>query len=146
MASAEKSCAFPAPSEGKIGANTWTDGGTLVSNNSQITGNTATGSLGGGLFNHSSATLNKTVVSGNSAPDGIGGGIANTTFDAALEATLVLNNSQVTGNSADGGAGGIFNFSFDPAGTSSVTLNHSNVSANTPDNCEPPGSVSGCTN
>jgi len=58
----------------------------------------------------------------------------------------VLNNSQVTGNSADGGAGGIFNFSFDPAGTSSVTLNHSNVSANTPDNCEPPGSVSGCTN
>ena len=122
------------------------NGGTLVSNNSQITGNTATGSLGGGLFNHSSATLNKTVVSANSAPDGIGGGIANTTFDAALEATLVLNNSQVTGNSADGGAGGIFNFSFDPAGTSSVTLNHSNVSANTPDNCEPPGSVSGCTN
>jgi hypothetical protein len=122
------------------------NGGTLVSNNSEITGNTATASLGGGLFNHSAATLNKTVVSGNSAPDGVGGGIANTTFDAALEATLVLNNSQVTGNIADGGAGGIFNFSFDPAGTSSVTLNHSNVSANTPDNCEPPGSVSGCTN
>jgi hypothetical protein len=120
------------------------NGGTLVSNNSEITGNTAIGSLGGGLFNHSAATLNKTVVSGNSAPDGIGGGIANTTFDAALEATLVLNNSQVTGNSADGGAGGIFNFSFDPAGTSLVTLHHSNVSANTPDNCEPPGSVSGC--
>jgi hypothetical protein len=57
----------------------------------------------------------------------------------------VLNNSQVTGNSAASG-GGIVNISFDltvSAGT--VTLNHSDVSANTPDNCEPPGSISGCT-
>jgi hypothetical protein len=78
-------------------------------------------------------------------PGGIGGGIANTTFDAAIPATLVMNNGEVTGNSADGGAGGIFSFSFDPAGTASATLHHVDVSSNTPDNCEPPGSVSGCT-
>ena len=65
--------------------------------------------------------------------------------DAALTATLVINNGQVTGNGADGGAGGILNVSFDPAGTSSVTLHHTNVSSNTSENCEPPGSVSGCT-
>jgi hypothetical protein len=121
------------------------NGGTLQSNNSQITGNTTSGSIGGGLLNHTTAQLNNTIVSGNSAPDGFGGGIANVTFDAAVSATLVVNNSQVTGNSAGGGAGGIFNVSFDPAGTSSATANHTNVAENTPDNCEPPGSVSGCT-
>jgi hypothetical protein len=101
--------------------------------------------VGAGLLNHVTATLNKTVVSGNSAPGGLGGGIANAIFFAGQPTpTLVLNNSQVTGNSADAG-GGIVNISFDPtvsAGT--VTLNHSDVSGNTPDNCEPPGSISGC--
>lgn len=121
------------------------NGGTLQSNNSQITGNTAEGSIGGGLFNHSTAQLNNTVVSGNSVPGGIGGGIANTTFDATIPATLVMNNGAVTGNSAEGGGGGIFSFSFDPAGTASATLHNVNVFSNTPDNCEPPGSVSGCT-
>ena len=62
------------------------NGGTLVSNNSQVTGNMAPGSLGGGILNHAGATLNKTVVSGNSALDdpsgdtGAGGGIANANF------------------------------------------------------------------
>ena len=122
------------------------NGGTLVSNNSQIIGNTAPGATGAGLLNHVTATLNKTVVSGNSAPRGLGGGITNAIFFAGQPTpTLVLNNSQVTGNSADAG-GGIVNISFDPivsAGT--VTLRHSDVSGNTPDNCEPPGSISGCT-
>jgi hypothetical protein len=121
------------------------NGGTLVSNNSQIIGNTAPGAAGAGLLNHVTATLNKTVVSGNSAPGGLGGGIANAIFFAGQPTpTLVLNNSQVTANSADA-AGGILNISFDPtvsAGT--VTLQHTDVSGNTPDNCEPPGSISGC--
>ncbi|MGN6168406.1 MAG: hypothetical protein ACTHQQ_09580, partial [Solirubrobacteraceae bacterium] len=95
---------------------------------------------------HVTATLNKTVVSGNSAPGGLGGGITNAIFFAGQPTpTLVLNNSQVTDNSAAAG-GGIVNISFDPtvsAGT--VTLRHSDVSGNTPDNCEPPGSISGCT-
>ena len=84
-------------------------------------------------------------MSGNSAPGGLGGGITNAIFFAGQPTpTLVLNNSQVTGNNAAAG-GGILNISFDPtvsAGT--VTLTHSDVSGNTPDNCEPPGSISGC--
>jgi hypothetical protein len=122
------------------------NGGTLVSNNSRIIGNTAPGATGAGLLNHVTATLNKTVVSGNSAPGGIGGGITNAVFFAGQPTpTLVLNNSQVTGNSADAG-GGILNISFDPtASPGTVTLNHTDVTGNTPDNCEPPGSISGCT-
>jgi hypothetical protein len=127
------------------------NGGTLVSNNSEIAGNTAPGGAGAGLLIHGdSATLNKTMVTGNTAPndgtdDGIGGGIAN--FNFGLPSTpvvaLTLNNSQVTGNSASGGAGGIINGDF--GGPATVTLNHTQVSGNTPDNCEPPGSISGCT-
>jgi hypothetical protein len=99
------------------------------------------------LLNHATATLNKTVVSGNTATEGsFGGGIVNAIFFAGGPTpTMVINNSQVTGNSADGGGGGIVNISFDPtvsAGT--VTLNHTTVSGNTPDNCEPPGAVAGC--
>jgi hypothetical protein len=97
------------------------------------------------LLNHATATLNNTVVSGNSAPGGFGGGIVNAIFfDGQPEPTLVLNNSQVTNNSADAG-GGIVNISFAataPAGA--VTLHHTTVDSNTPDNCEPPGSISGC--
>jgi hypothetical protein len=123
------------------------NGGTLVSNNSQIIDNTAVGETGAGLLNHVTATLNKTVVSGNTATDGgFGGGIVNAIFFAGQPTpTLVINNGQVTGNSADGGGGGIVNISFDPtvlAGT--VTLNHTDVSGNNPDNCEPPGAVPGC--
>src|SRR5262249_1743788 len=82
------------------------NGGTLVSNNSEITRNNAPGSNGGGFLNHAAATLNKTVVSGNSALDdsigntGVGGGIANFNFgiEGAPAPTLVMNNSTVTGN------------------------------------------------
>ena len=121
------------------------NGGTLVSNNSQIINNSAPGEFGAGLLNHATATLNKTVVSGNTT-DGIGGGIANAIFFAGQPTpTLQINNSQITGNSASEG-GGIINISFDPtvsAGT--VTLYHTTVSSNTPDNCVPGGSIAGCT-
>jgi hypothetical protein len=49
-----------------------------------------------------------------------------------------LNHSQVTGNTASHG-GGIFN----NGGT--VTLSATSVTGNNPDNCEPPGSIPGCT-
>jgi hypothetical protein len=49
-----------------------------------------------------------------------------------------LNHSQVTGNTAAHG-GGIFN----SGGT--VTLAATSVTGNNPDNCEPPGTISGCT-
>jgi hypothetical protein len=122
------------------------NGGTLVSNNSQIINNHAPGETGAGLLNHVTATLNKTVVSGNTAPGGLGGGIVNAIFFLGQPTpTLVANNSTVTNNSADAG-GGIVNISFDPAASpGTVTLDHTDVSGNTPDNCEPPGSISGCT-
>jgi hypothetical protein len=52
--------------------------------------------------------------------------------------TLTLNNSRVADNTA-GHGGGIFNFH----GT--VTLSNSKVTKNNPDNCEPPGTIGGCT-
>lgn len=126
------------------------NGGTLVSNNSQIIDNHAVGDtqVAGGLLNHATATLNRTVVSGNTATDGaFGGGIMNAIFFFGQPTpTMVINNSQVTGNSSDLGGGGIVNISFDPtAAAGTVTLHHTDVSGNNPDNCEPPGSVPGCT-
>jgi hypothetical protein len=58
--------------------------------------------------------------------------------------TLTLDHSRVSHNSASGGGGGIFNGPF--GGPATVTLDHSKVDGNTPDNCEPPGSIAGCTN
>ena len=136
---------------GEDGGGGIANGGTLVSNNSEIAGNTSPGGAGAGLLNHGdSATLNKTTVSGNTAPndgsaDGFGGGIANVNFGlpSTPVVALTLNNSQVTGNSASGGGGGIINADF--GGPATVTLNHTQVSANDPDNCEPSGTIAGCS-
>lgn len=126
------------------------NGGTFISNSSEIAGNSAPGGAGAGLLNHGdSATLNKTTVTGNTAPndgtdDGFGGGIANVNF--GLPSTpivaLTLNHSVVTGNSASGSGGGIINA--DDGGPATVTLNHTDVSGNDPDNCEPLGTIAGC--
>jgi hypothetical protein len=56
---------------------------------------------------------------------------------------VTLQNSTVSSNTANGGpgsGGGIFN----NGGT--VTLLATKVSGNIPDNCDPSGSVRGCTN
>ena len=130
------------------------NGGTLVSNQSLVIGNTAPGAAGGGILNHANATLNETVVSGNNALDdssgdtGMGGGIANANFGGAPPPTLVLNESIVAGNSvsADGMGGGIANITFVGPGTAgTVTLNHTLVRFNHPNNCFPSGSIGGCT-
>jgi CHRD domain len=122
------------------------NGGTLESNNSEIVNNSAPGETGGGLLNHVTATLNHTTVSGNTAEGGLGGGIVNAIFfDGQPTPTLVLNNSDVTGNSADVG-GGIVNTTFaDTAPAGTVTLNHTDVTGNTPNNCVPVGSIAGCS-
>ncbi len=126
------------------------NGSTLVSNNSQVIGNSAPGAVGAGIINHANATLNKTVVAGNVAGDdglgnsGLGGGIANAAFPipGAPSPNLVINNSQVTANTASGEGGGIANVGFEvPAGT--VTINHTQINANNPDNCFP--TIAGCT-
>ena len=78
----------------------------------------------------------------NNRAGGDGGGIANGVPLGGpmplLGGPVTLNHSQVTGNTAAHG-GGIFNF----GGT--VTLSATAVTGNTPDNCEPPGTIAGCT-
>jgi hypothetical protein len=52
---------------------------------------------------------------------------------------LTIKGSKVTGNFASGSGGGIVN----QDGT--VTLIGTRVAGNVPDNCEPPGTIAGCT-
>ncbi len=75
-----------------------TNFGTLLLQDSLITGNSTTGG-GGGIFNSNQLTLRNSEVSGNSA-DSIGGGIVNYSGD-----TLTVTNSLIAGNSANQGAG-----------------------------------------
>jgi hypothetical protein len=91
--------------------------GTLILDNSTVSGNTAT-SEGGGILNYGGTlTLNNSTVSGNTA-NGSGGGISNDF------GTATLNNSTVSGNTSWEG-GGLLNYS------STLTLNNSTVSGNT---------------
>jgi hypothetical protein len=100
---------------------------------SNINDNAATLGSGGGVFNIlDSDTLQNTTVSGNTAALEAGGINDNA-------GTTTIDNSIVTHNTAGSGGGGVFAFS----GT--VPLTNSTVSGNTPDNCEPPGAVTGCT-
>lgn len=134
-------------------------GGTVTLDHSTVSNNTA-GSLGGGIENFAGmVTLTHSTVCGNHATDG--GGIESDTLG-----TLKLSDSTVEHNTATGQGGGIFNFGtvtlirstvedntagdgpgsgggiYNAGGT--VTLIHSRVRHNHPDNCAPPGSVTGC--
>jgi hypothetical protein len=128
--------------------------GTMTLNNSEVNNNTAAGSgvvaSGGGIINAQGPpgaagtgilTLNQTRVLNNSA-GGDGGGIANGVPLPGpvplVGGPVTLNHSRVSGNTAAHG-GGIFNFN------GSVTLLDTTVTNNHPDNCEPPGSIAGCT-
>ena len=127
--------------------------GSMTLNKSEVNGNTAAGSgvvaSGGGIINAQGPpgaaasailVLNNSQVSNNRA-GGDGGGIANGVPLGGpmplIGGPVTLNHSQVTGNTAVHG-GGIFNF----GGT--VTLAKTSVTGNNPDNCEPPGSITGC--
>ncbi|PYS25271.1 MAG: hypothetical protein DMF72_02230 [Acidobacteria bacterium] len=83
---------------------TVTFSGLTISNGSA----TAVPSIGGGIYNQGTLTVNNCVISGNSAQSG-GGGIFN---DALISpASLTINNSTITGNQTGtsgtvGGAGG----------------------------------------
>jgi hypothetical protein len=126
----------------------------MTLNNSEVDGNTAAGTgivaSGGGILNAQGPpgsvdtgilTLNNSRVDQNRA-GGDGGGIAN---GLALGGPMsppggavTLRNSQVEGNTAAHG-GGIFN----SGGT--VTLVGTAVTGNHPDNCEPTGTIAGCS-
>ena len=126
----------------------------MTLNKSEVNGNTASGhgvlASGGGIINAQGPpgaagsavlTLNNSRVNNNRA-GGDGGGIANGVPLGCpiplLGGPVTLNHSQVAGKTAAAG-GGIFNF----GGT--VTLSASSVTGNNPDNCEPPGTITGCT-
>ena len=97
------------------GGGIYNSNGTIILNNSTVSGNTATYYTGGGIYNnHGTLTLNNSTVSGNTATYG-GGGIFN-----RFGGTTTLNNSTVSGNLG----GGIFNDGM-------ATLNNSTVSGNT---------------
>jgi hypothetical protein len=126
--------------------------GRLTLNNSEVNGNSAAGTglvgSGGGIVSvqgppetgDTILTINNSRVNGNHA-HGDGGGIANGVPFGGMPLVggeLTLHNSQVTANTAAHG-GGIFNSG------GSVTLSNTAVTGNTPDNCEPPGTIAGCT-
>jgi len=94
------------------GAGGISNGGTASITSSQITGNSAPDSFGGGVLNHGVMTIDLSRVSYNSAsggsapcgmpPCGGGGGIADLNFMAPDSGVLSLYQSTVNGNSSPG--------------------------------------------
>ena len=94
-----------------------------------FTGNSAF--EGGAIANTGHAALTSVTVQDNFAEVAVGGGIYNGgTLTAAL--------SKIVDNFAEHGGGGIYN-------GGSVALSRTGVSGNTPDNCEPVGTIAGCS-
>ena len=94
--------------------------GSLFVSNSVFSNNRASG-VGGGIFaENSEVTLDNSTLSFNSAF--VGGGIA------AFEANVVINQSTVSRNQAQGDGGGI------AANSGSVTVSNSTISGNNADN------------
>ncbi len=143
------------------------DGGAIFSqgglsiDKSKISGNHAAGT-GGGLFlslGGSGASAVDTEFTGNSATDG--GAIGNLgQLSMDLEDVTILGNharvdggaiynesffttetTQIIGNGAGSGGGGVY----DTGGFATPVLTNSSVRDNNPDNCEPLGSIPGCT-
>jgi hypothetical protein len=129
---------------------------TLVESNTTRTG----GGGGGGLYNDGSLTIEESILRGNHANTN-GGGIYN-----GQGGRIQTYRTTIEGNSAGANGGGIYNATDgrvvhirtlirrNTAATGGgihnagilgrVTLSGSAVTANTPNNCAPPGSVSGC--
>jgi hypothetical protein len=107
--------------------------GTMILSGSTVTGN-VDNLGGGGLFNNEDGVL---TVSGSTITDNTallyGGGLDN----QGPSTTLI--NSTVSANHAGIDGGGIY------VESGTVTLESTAVTGNVPDNCAPPGSVSGCT-
>jgi hypothetical protein len=135
--------------------------GTATLDHVVVFGNNATASVdpgasndatatarGGGLGISGKATLLHTFVHSNTAraSDGVarGGGIDNgDTGTAILKYSKVVNNTAAGNTLADSLGGGIYNAN--PA-SGSVTLTVTQVKGNHPDQCDPTGSVPGCSN
>jgi predicted outer membrane repeat protein len=100
-----------------------------------FTGNSSTDGGAIGNVGESGLDLTDVTISGNHA-SAYGGGIYNEAeFDAV--------STQITRNSAVSGGGGVYNT--DDSVGFTPTLTNSSVVDNQPDNCEPIGSVPGCS-
>jgi hypothetical protein len=105
---------------------------TMTLRSSRFFGNTA--NFGGAIYNGGTAAITGTTFTENEAFAGgaLGGGIVNN------EGTLTAAFSNIVHNTAKDEGGGIEN-------GGSVTLSQTKVSGNTPDNCEPVGTIAGCS-
>jgi predicted outer membrane repeat protein len=103
---------------------------------STVSGNHAAAD-GGGIYdaNETGDSLATSTVSGNDA-GGHGGGI----YSLGGDSSLTASGTRIIRNRAQGGGGGIYDGPY-----VTVTLTSSPVTGNQPDNCEPPGSITGCT-
>lgn len=101
---------------------------TLVVTTTAFTGNSVILDGGGITNDHSQVTLNSCTISGNSADGNGGGGIFNlgNTQDAAI---LEINNSTLSGNSSQFNGGAIYS-SGDSFGTARVQILNSTLSGN----------------
>ncbi len=106
---------------------------TVTLNNSTISGNSADGIFGrgGGVYNYAeygpaTVTLNNSTITDNSAKDG--GGVYNVAYEGSDVATLILNNSTISGNKATDDGGGVYNYAY--YGPTSLIFNNSTISGN----------------
>jgi predicted outer membrane repeat protein len=115
-------------------------GSGLSFSTTTISGNKASGDGGGiysGIGQLAEASFTNSTVSGNQA--GVqGGGLYN-------QASLKASGTQITGNQAGGLPGGGGGGIYDNGSHATATLTSSSPTGNLPDNCEPLGSITGCT-
>jgi hypothetical protein len=146
-------------------------GGGLYENYSQVgvsgtvfRGNSAQDGAGIYLIDGTSATFTDTTIAGNKASS-YGGGIDDEPPYRSPPGQLSLTDDTVSGNYAGESGGGIYNDSgwitavgtaiigniaaiaggIGAPGGATTTLTTSPVRGNSPDNCEPVGSITGCT-
>ena len=104
-----------------------------------FTRNTAT-SNGGAMYAGYTTTVSHSTFTRNTAGS-LGGGIYNGPGSLDFGGPLIVRTSSITGNSAGTGGGGIFNHATLGA---SAGIAGTTVAGNLPDNCAPPGAISGC--
>jgi predicted outer membrane repeat protein len=104
-----------------------------------FTRNTATAS-GGAMYAGYTTTVSNSTFARNTAGS-LGGGIYNGLGSLDFGGPLIVSRSSISGNSARTDGGGIFNHSSLGA---TAGLAGTTVAANLPDNCAPPGAISGC--
>src|SRR5215472_474418 len=123
------------------------DVGQFTLNASQVYGNTSisAGVVGGGIYTGGGITIKSSQIFGNTADntgtepgEGSGGGGIFIAGGASVFTDTSITRNRAVGQDAHGGGVAL-------VGAAALVLVNSLVTANVPDNCFPPGSVSGCS-